>query len=405
VSHKFSIVYKIYKQILIQKFHQIIAKTPKMPKKKRTSVRPNAKEETECEEVQIKAENSGKSQDPLEVNSSEDQPKVAPNPMRISIAGLKLQPFNASNFKILPKGSLNIAPKSITPKMTSAQAVLDVNNQQGSPTVIAKPQVTSPFNISTAKVIPLSQSGIKFSQIKLGPAMSLSPEAKQSPSAPKTQLKGSTIIKQLVRPLGQPINSKPLPVKRALDDKSESAPKRVARSENPLIIPKEEPTTSKSVIIETQASPEYESRRSGLRGIKLDINVLLGRKEQKSPIKIAKLKPQAIVKVQQPAEPIIKYENQEQVTGFACKKCPLIFDTRRDFMDHRKIHTKANYDCDKCNQSFKFQSSFMNHFCDFWCNVCGKTISNKANLKIHMSYVHGIGDAKFYFNYLFILIN
>lgn len=39
---------------------------------------------------------------------------------------------------------------------------------------------------------------------------------------------------------------------------------------------------------------------------------------------------------------------------------------------------------------------FLNETFFSWYQVCGKTISNKANLKIHMSYVHGIGDAKYF---------
>lgn len=482
-----------------------------MAPKKRRVVKPKDREEVKTEEIDIKKENDQKSQDPLEVKPNEDQVKSSSNPVRISIAGLKLQPYNMTNLKIVPKGSLNVTPKPlpatpqaslatpqalpVTPqansnlKVTSSQTVVVVKSPQGHPTVIPIKNTTSTspktlINISTAKVIPLSESGIKFSQLKLSSVMSLNPSAKQVQSSTteesKLDAEISTLEKPTAKPLGQSqVKSVAKPMakkmsdaipsnKQPLDEKLvEISPKRMSRrlmnAEDPLKVEdmsktpgssskiqenssktqgatkpkhivgpksvqmasrnqlksaspkksqivamkpsrtsvtlKTEPSTSKPVIVDAAKSPDNESRRSGLRGVKIDVNFLLGKKEHQNIIKKPKPKPKAIiVKTQKVDDPIVNYEPVVNFPSdeFACKKCPMMFETRKDFMNHRKIHTKSNYDCEKCHQSFKFASSFHNHVCDFWCHVCGKTISNKANLKIHLSYVHGIGEAKYF---------
>lgn len=114
-----------------------------------------------------------------------------------------------------------------------------------------------------------------------------------------------------------------------------------------------------------------ETRRSGLRGIKLNINILLGKKEPQSPSKKLKQKPKNLLKFLKPEpepDPVVTFDDPlAPETSFACKKCPLAFYARKDFMNHRKIHKKSNFVCGKCHQTFRFQSSFVNHTCEFWC--------------------------------------
>jgi hypothetical protein len=162
--------------------------------------------------------------------------------------------------------------------------------------------------------------------------------------------------------------------------------------DKPSIVKREKSRSSSGSSINVIKS---EPRREGLRGVRINVNDLLGRKSipltQKKPPKTPTL----------PFKPVTPSFDTFELTddrfqSFDCKKCSLTFESRKDFIAHRKVHKKSNFDCDKCHQTFRFATSHANHVCQFWCYICHKTISNKANLKIHMSYVHGIGEAKLY---------
>lgn len=133
---------------------------------------------------------------------------------------------------------------------------------------------------------------------------------------------------------------------------------------------------------------EVQPKRMNLRGVKINLNKILGTKAPK-PKSNPNIKPDT-----SSIEVPNCFNTSER--PFKCKKCPLSFKVRRDLTTHRAIHKKADFWCRKCGQKFRFQASFLSHDCDFWCNICGKSISNKANLKIHLSYVHGIGQAKLF---------
>lgn len=144
-----------------------------------------------------------------------------------------------------------------------------------------------------------------------------------------------------------------------------------------------EPATS-SILEEAFQQP----KKMNLRGVKINLNKILGTK--------AGLKTKSVAQTFDPADIDVPNCFNTSERPFRCKKCPLSFKLRKDLAVHRAIHKKADFWCKKCGQKFRFQSSFHNHDCDFWCTICGKRISNKANLKIHLSYVHGIGDAKLF---------
>ncbi|KAG5666897.1 hypothetical protein PVAND_014904 [Polypedilum vanderplanki] len=188
---------------------------------------------------------------------------------------------------------------------------------------------------------------------------------------------------------------------------------------------------SPTLLKEIKTEPEEEAKKQGrmnLRGVKLNTNEMLGKKERKYE-RVGKgeakngenfPKYQKIVKSEEKSPKIVQIgrknaKSEEKFKPqalhfldddapscfypdrpYRCKKCPLSFKNRKDFSDHRRIHKKSDHQCDKCGQRFRFQASYLNHDCDFWCNICGKSISNKANLKIHLNYVHNIGSAKIF---------
>lgn len=283
-------------------------------------------------------------------------PPPAEVPLKVATPSPKI---NLSNVKITPKQTFKIVPYSVnfipfkSPTTPQSPSGLKISSVKGSSIVI-----------SNAKMVPLSASGFKF---KAGQSLIIKP-----PSQP--------IKMEKITP--------PTVSQVQVSMKTEKLPQKVINQAKPVKVVKIT-QAGKVVMSKNQTPPEapYESRRSGLRGVKININDLLGRKSSPKKLKTPPKASPAIIQIQ----PFV-----DTVETYICKKCPLVFNTRKDFMLHRRSHKKSDFECDKCHSTFRFLNSFNNHNCDFFCTVCRKSISNKANLKIHMSYVHGIGDAKLF---------
>lgn len=140
-------------------------------------------------------------------------------------------------------------------------------------------------------------------------------------------------------------------------------------------------------MVTIKEEPKPQSSMS-LRGVKINVSKMLGQKVHRPRAAVSTIVDPSTIQVPNCFKQVER--------PFKCKKCPLTFKIRRELTIHRSIHKKADFWCEKCGQKFRFQSSYHNHDCDFWCRICGKIISNKANLKIHMSYVHGVGEAKLF---------
>lgn len=186
--------------------------------------------------------------------------------------------------------------------------------------------------------------------------------------------------------------------------------------------PKKEPPQSESL---PHANPGTNHRRPGLRGVRIDVNALLGIKRdhekpkgQSSTQKGSKVatretidaKPKVIKSEQKiPKTKEVKHSeelssDQKQTikTNYQCSHCHRIFSFYSKFENHvceypeERSKVKKTYECEHCHQRFVHLSSFQNHLCNFTCTICGKAISNKANLKIHEMYVHKVGDVKYW---------
>lgn len=240
-----------------------------MPPRKRKFVKPKDKDEMKVKEIINKDEKVETPKDPVVKDPAQnqkevpvqDQPekKVAPNPMRISIAGLKLQPISICNLKIFPKGTFNITPnksslevKSVAsqaksgegkPPLSDIAAVKTVPEMKLTPvksttqvkqaTPLAAPTSPhkAPINISSAKMIPLGASGIKIEQLKVTPAKPLGILQKSTDVSKFTVVKAVIMTPKIedikVEKSNKTVN---ITTKRPLEEKSEeSSPKRSSR--------------------------------------------------------------------------------------------------------------------------------------------------------------------------------
>lgn len=335
-----------------------------------------------------------------------DQPEEKTEPLKIATPSPLPRTYNLSNVKIMPNITFRITPANMSPfKNSSAQSSSDLKISS------VKGDVRS-IVITNAKMIPFSASGIKLNSqtpLKLPSQIIIKspnqPIKMEKIPQPIIQMESPVILKKEegkspLKIVNQAIKT---PIKRMHESLNldENQAKKKATKIEPRVVKLVKITPAGKVVLSknqpeaVEKSPEipYESRRSGLRGVKININDLLGRKAAgsskkiKTPPKVAQPHSSKVQVIQ--VEPFDAEQQFEDAETYVCKKCPCVFDSRKELMMHRRAHQKSDFECDKCHATFKFLTSYNNHNCDFYCNYCHKSISNKANLKIHMSYVHG----------------
>lgn len=122
-------------------------------------------------------------------------------------------------------------------------------------------------------------------------------------------------------------------------------------------MPKSRKSAKKKTPVSAKIKHKSEVYRAGLRGI--DVNGILGKKERKR----------------------VNFKKSSS----NLQKLPADLDEKP-------------FQCGTCRQSFKHLSTLKKHTCTLphACPYCGKIISTKANLTIHIAYVHGIGDGKYF---------
>ena len=84
-----------------------------------------------------------------------------------------------------------------------------------------------------------------------------------------------------------------------------------------------------------------------------------------------------------------------EVKSFTCQVCPRSFALKFQLKEHEEVHSGLNFDCAKCDKSYKSKKSLYLHVksihlpkAQATCEVCKKTLSDRGALQRHKRLIH-----------------